>query len=74
MDESLSSQPILEAPADIGAAIAVYLAETQRLLDQMQADQTDMDRLKEENSILQAEIQTIKSETQAILAQLEAAV
>lgn len=74
MDESLSAQEILQTPSDIEAAITVYLTETQRLLDQMQADQSGSDRLKEESSTLRADIQALKTETQAILARLEAMV
>jgi cytochrome c556 len=74
MDDSIASQSTLQAPADIEAAIAVYLTETQRLLDQMQTDQAGMDRLKAESQTLQADIQTLKAETRAILTQLEAAV
>jgi hypothetical protein len=74
MDESISSQGTLQVPADIEAEITVYLTETQHLLDQMQKDQTTTNRLQAESETLQGDIQTLKAETLALLAQLEAAV
>ena len=74
MDDSVASQSTLHVPADIEAAIAVHLTETQHVLDQMQIDQRDIERLKQESTTLQADTQTLKAETRAILAQLEAAI
>ncbi len=72
MDElsSLSSTPRTEA--EYRAAFNFYMEETQRLLDEMKAEQAEIDHLKEQSLATRARIQSLKAETRAILSRLEA--
>ena len=69
---SLSSAP--HTDAEYQAAISVYITDTQHLLDQMQAEQVEIDRLKESGVRVRAEIELLGSQTREILARLEAVV
>ena len=74
MDKMVSSQPTLETITDDETAVDFYIAETQRLLDQMNSDQADIDRLKEDTNTIKAETQVLKIQIRAMLAKLKAVV
>jgi hypothetical protein len=59
MEEKALQQSVLKTPSDYEAAMEQCLTRMQQLREQMNKDQTDIDRLK--------------AETRAILAQLKAA-
>lgn len=59
MEDTITTEVSLKTPADYEAAIDQCLAEMQRLHEQMERDQEDIDRLR--------------AETKALLAALKAA-
>lgn len=72
MADMSSSQSTPHTEAEYRAALSVYIAETQNLLEEMQAEQMEIDRLKEEGRALHSEIESLGSQTRAILSQVEA--
>jgi peptidoglycan hydrolase CwlO-like protein len=67
MDDLMSLQPAPRTAAEYEAAIEQMLTEMQRLNQQMQKDQADIDRLS-------AEIAALKAETRVLLASMGAPV
>jgi len=60
--------------AEYQAELSFYVTETQRLIDLMQVEQLEVDRLKENGRAVRAEIDVLRAQTLDILARLEAAV
>ena len=68
----LTTQPVLPSmEAEYQAALGIYIAETQDLLDQMQTEQADIDRLKHNSRLRDIEFESLKRQTQEILTRLE---
>jgi hypothetical protein len=60
--------------AEYQATLSFYVSETQKWIDRMQAEQPEIDRLKEDGRAIRAEIALLRTQTLDILARLEAAV
>jgi hypothetical protein len=56
MENTIATEVALETPADYEAAIEQCLAEMQRLHEQIVRDQEDIDRLRAETKALLAEL------------------
>jgi hypothetical protein len=56
MENTITTEVALETPADYEAAIEQCLAEMQRLHEQIVRDQEDIDRLRAETKALLAEL------------------
>jgi hypothetical protein len=58
MENTITTEVSLKTPSDYEAAIEQCLAEMQRLHEQMERDQEDIDRLRTETKMLLAELKT----------------
>ena len=59
MENPSAAETALETSADYEAAIEQCLAKMQRLREQMESDQKDIDRMRTETKLLLAELQNV---------------
>ena len=64
-----ASKPMTDA--EYQCALVLCIADTQHLIDGMQLEQTEIERLKQKSILRDSEISTLKMQTQEILSRLE---